>query len=513
MGEIAISPVHNVFKKYREVIYVNPYLMTAPAPVIVENTFIGGVASSLYTAQLLATKLAIDVSRITAFSVLGSDIKCKITGSYVSAQWLSNSLLTYYYDNDNLMTSIGSSAFGKCPNFLDFKFDGVVSLGDFCFEDSNKEVLSFPNVTSTGQYVFFNAKSKSFHLPRCANLGGSASYNNVFNGVPVAGTLIYAHPSLQTNNAGGVDGDLVGRTVRYVTNFTAPNPVTTLASGTIYNTAIQLNFTPPTGSTNAIDYYECYVEGVFKSRINSSGDYVKELNQSVSYNITLISVDIFYNKSILSNILNVSTTNTAWDISNGLVSYYKLNVNSNDSFGVNNGVDTSVTYGVGKVGSSAICNGTTSKTIIGNPVNTQISQGTISCWVKATASGSSYRSVFGKTLAYNIFLVDGILMVYNWGSFGGAGNRSSGVNLNDGLWHHVAFVFESGTANNYLYLDGVLKLTFSWSVSAQNDNVCIGSSNSVQLINASIDEASIHNTKLTLSQINLIYNNGVGITL
>jgi hypothetical protein len=30
MGEIAINPTHNVFKKYKEVIYVNPYLMTAP---------------------------------------------------------------------------------------------------------------------------------------------------------------------------------------------------------------------------------------------------------------------------------------------------------------------------------------------------------------------------------------------------------------------------------------------------------------------------------------------------
>jgi hypothetical protein len=46
--------------------------MTAPAPVIVENTFIGGVASTILP-QLLATKLAIDV-KDTAFSVLGSDM-------------------------------------------------------------------------------------------------------------------------------------------------------------------------------------------------------------------------------------------------------------------------------------------------------------------------------------------------------------------------------------------------------------------------------------------------------
>lgn len=47
------------------------------------NTFIGGVASTITTAGALATKLGIASNRITNFKIVGSDIECSISGSYV----------------------------------------------------------------------------------------------------------------------------------------------------------------------------------------------------------------------------------------------------------------------------------------------------------------------------------------------------------------------------------------------------------------------------------------------
>lgn len=521
MGEIAINPKHNVHKKYRKMNLVNPYIFAPPVVVPVANTFIGGVASTLYSAALLAAKLAIDVSRISAFEVAGSDIKCKITGGYPLLGQIFDGMtsLTYLIDNDGLINAIGGGTFRNTSLSL-LKADGIImeSGGGSTFSGCPLKIWNAPNLknlTTDNSSAFANSSITTLYIPKCETIGTTTGSDSVslFFGLP-SSAIIYTNPLLQTINAGGLEGDLVGipQTVRFVTSLTAPNQVTTLAVGIVYSTAIQLNFTPPS-STNTIDFYECYVNGVFLKILTASGQYITGLLANTAYQLTVIAVDSFYNKSIVSNSVSVSTNNTSAVPLTGLVSYYKLETNSIDSFGTNNGVNTAVTYGVGKIGNSAVFNGTTSKTIIGNPTNFQLSQGTVMCWVKASASGSSYRSIFGKTLAYNIFLVDGFLMVYNWGSFGGAGNRSSGVNLNDGLWHHVVFVFESNTALNYLYIDGILKLTFSWAVLNQTDNVCIGSSNSTQYINASIDEASIYNVKLTQSQIQLIYNNGNGITL
>jgi len=260
------------------------------------NTEIGGVASTISTPALLATKLGIDVSRITNFSIVGSDIKCRITGSYgiPSNAFLSNTSIIYYFDYEGLVTSMGYEV----------------------FKSSTITKSYFPNVTSTDTSVWTSGGGPLMdyvYIPRCTNLGGTVGDNACFVFYYRVKT-IYADPSLATINGGAPDGDIAyaisqGATVRYVTNFTAPNPVTTLSAGTVYNTAIQLNFTPPS-STNAIDYYECYVNGVLQSqKVTASGQYITGLTPSTSYNITLKAVDVFYNKSTVSNSVSATTTN------------------------------------------------------------------------------------------------------------------------------------------------------------------------------------------------------------
>lgn len=480
---------------------VNPYIFALPVD-LTTNTEIGGVASTISTPALLATKLGIDVSRITNFTVVGSDIKCRITGNYtlLAFNFNSSTVITYYDDFDGLVTSIRADTFAG--------------------QTLPMTRLLMPGVTSVlnGNWFFYESIAiKTIYLPICTSFGNTIGNDSTIAHWNATGVKMYVSSFLQTCNSGSPDGDIAtlgsnGVSIVYVTNFTAPNPITNLSAGTTYNTAIQLNFTPPS-STNAIDYYECYVNGVLKNTITASGQYIIGLTPNTFYNITLKAVDIFYNKSIVSNTVSQSTNGVNPAVpTTGLVSYYKLDSNSNDSFGSNNGTDTSVSYVSGKIGNAGSYNGTNSKSNIGNPVNLQLSTGTISCWIKTSGAGGSYRSIFGKTLAYNMFLVDGVLMVYNWSSYGTTGNKSTGINLNDGLWHHIVFVFESGTALNYLYIDGVLKLTFSWGVLNQTDNFCIGSSNSIQYFNGLIDEGSVYNVKLSQSQIQLIYNSGAGLT-
>jgi hypothetical protein len=290
------------------------------------NTFIGGVASSISTPALLATKLAIDVSMITNFSIVGSDIKCKITGSYAIPSFAFNfqqsSIPTYYTDSDFLVTSVGDNAFYATLSMVEreVNFHNAVNIGNSSFSWINSKIFLLKNAATIGNSCFWYKDVPSqielIYIPSCTSLGSTSSDNSVFGNIKT-GAIIYCHPSLATNNAGGEDADIVyartkSCTIRYVTNFTAPNNVTNLSAGTIYNTAVQLNFTPPTGSTNAIEYYECYANGVFKNRITGTAQFILNLTANTSQNITIVAVDIFYNKSLVSNIVTQSTSNYSY---------------------------------------------------------------------------------------------------------------------------------------------------------------------------------------------------------
>jgi hypothetical protein len=267
------------------------------------NTYIGGVSAYLGTPALLATKLGISIVNITNFVVEGSDIKCRITANYsIPGNCFNNDInITYYKDID-----------GKCTSILGYGF-GVGSGGAVFIE------AYFPNVTFVAENGFSCGNGTTpnmdyIYIPRCAVLGASPSTDSAVFGGAYRSFIskLYVDVSLQTVNAGSPDPDLttypsLTGNVVYVTNFTPPNAVSNLTAGTIYNTAIQLNFTPPS-STNTIDFYEVYVNGVFKKKITASGEVVDFLAPITNYNITILAVDIFYNKSLTSNILNVSTT-------------------------------------------------------------------------------------------------------------------------------------------------------------------------------------------------------------
>jgi len=294
------------------------------------NTFIGGVASTITTSGALATKLGIASNRITNFKIVGSDIECRISGSYAipNSAFQDNTDITYYRDYENC-TSIGVFAFYHLTSGLNFKlydlyFENALTIGsDICQVVGAgayplKKAI-FPKATTfLGQRQFFSQKEiETVYIPMVTVLGSTLGNNQIFDFTNyISQKKLYCHPSLATNNAGAPDGDITnaianGWIVRYVTNFTAPSPITNLSVGTTYGTAVQLNFTAPTGSTNAIDYYECYANGVYKNTITGSGQYITGLNLNTTYNIELKPVDILYNKST-SNLIAVTTANISY---------------------------------------------------------------------------------------------------------------------------------------------------------------------------------------------------------
>jgi len=216
-----------------------------------------------------------------------------------------------------IVVLIGGSAFQYTTLITELDLAGVLNSGSYY--ESNINRIIFKNCTTVPAYGFANSGNvKLIYIPNATSLGGTSANNDVFTiggSQGFSGRLLYVHPSLATNNAGAPDGDIAyaisqGATVRYVTNFTAPSPITNLTAGFVYGTAIQLNFTAPS-STNAIDYYEVWQNGVYKNTITASGQYITGLSVNTTYNIELKPVDIFYNKST-SNVVSVTTANISY---------------------------------------------------------------------------------------------------------------------------------------------------------------------------------------------------------
>ncbi len=268
------------------------------------NTYIGGIGGTINTPALLAAKLGIDENRIKLFKVTGVDVECAIIGgsySLLRYAFILDQSITYYIDIDGLNTEI-YQAFINCNNL---------------------KTLCFPNLTSLrgglGGGWLTNQSLIRAYFPRLIYMGETVGQDEVFRSGYRYSDVLYVPDIHRTSNSGNADGDIQryvsngsGASIRYVTNFTPPNPVTNLSVGTIYNTAVQLNFTPPT-SVNGVDFYECYANGKLMNEIKNSGEFISGLTPSTNYNIRIVAVDMFYNKSELSNTLNVSTTSNLSD--------------------------------------------------------------------------------------------------------------------------------------------------------------------------------------------------------
>ncbi|MBV5348626.1 hypothetical protein JZU61_03060, partial [bacterium] len=136
---------------------------------------------------------------------------------------------------------------------------------------------------------------------------------------------------------------------------------------------------------------------------------------------------------------------------------------------------------------------------VGNGTSVKLTQGTLEAWIKTSGSGTN-SNIITKQWAYGLFLYNNVLAIYEWG---GAGFISTGINLADNRWHHVAFSFNSGVSNgSFVYVDGELKLTTKYTVSNQNVSLGIGALTSGgELFTGTIDEVRIWNTLRSQAEI------------
>lgn len=259
---------------------------------LVPNTFIGGMGSSITNKQSLADKLLISASDISYFNIIGNDIEARININYaIPGSSFNGSIITYYRDEGNKVTTLGGNSFYSCKELVLVKFLAATQVGNGGFGYNNSG-------TNPIQKLIFPS----------ATIGSTSGNDNVFINGKVR---VYAKPELETSNAGAPDGDLQhvltngwGGDVMYGYDERKPNTAD-LAASNIYASQLNLAFTIP----NALRYADVFVNGVLHSRIYSLNEAINNLEANTTYQIYLNITDYYYNEGT-SNIINVNTLNT-----------------------------------------------------------------------------------------------------------------------------------------------------------------------------------------------------------
>lgn len=203
----------------------------------------------------------------------------------------------------------------------------------------------------------------------------------------------------------------------------------------------------------------------------------------------------------------------------GLIAYWKMDWNSNESLWLFNGTDTNVSYTTGKIWQSASFNGTNSfisTTLLSSLPTTAVSMfwwvylnATTGCrffwWSNTTASSKAFTPAFNLLSDNKIFWI--IRNVSTWSA-----DIQWTIALSTNTWYHIGCVWDN--SNWYTsYVNWVQDGVNVSPITLGTDNFFIGcSSNNSSYTNWRIDELWIWNRRLTTTEIWYLYNSGSGIT-
>jgi len=202
------------------------------------------------------------------------------------------------------------------------------------------------------------------------------------------------------------------------------------------------------------------------------------------------------------------TTNTN-DYPTTNVAYYKMS-SAADEKGTYNGTASNVNFNVqGKFGNAAEFNGSTSSILLPNTMFNTSGVLSVSVWFKTTET-NGYGIVLANRNGTHTFFIElypnGTLQAGNWQ--GGTYNISTTSTVNDGNWHHYAYVNNSGAIS--VYLDGVLEntgtQTFLNQTYTNGNQIGNYDINNSEAFDGSIDQVRIFSSALNATQVTQLYN-------
>lgn len=276
------------------------------------NIFIGGVSAIVPDIASLATRFNIPESSISNFTIVGTNVFCRINIDFnLPPNCFQNvGALTYLIASEGNITSIGTSLTGNdfqlfgTPNCNHVISEKVLCCGRQAMQNNGERRPYYPLLYRLGNVTFRAHTIDRGYFPSLTEVHVNA-FDTVNNR---AGQKIYVNPYLATSNAGGVDPGIQnfitrGGTVIWVMNFNKPGKVTGLS----VSTAGVVTLTPPS-SLNTLDFYEVQIDDgtnnpvhlytTFKE-ITASGQSVGAL--AVGTKVKVRACDIYWNRGEFSD--------------------------------------------------------------------------------------------------------------------------------------------------------------------------------------------------------------------
>jgi len=219
--------------------------------------------------------------------------------------------------------------------------------------------------------------------------------------------------------------------------------------------------------------------------------------------------------------MKVSLYKTKYFADANLVSYWRMEGNSNDSKSTNHGTDTDMTYGTsyGIFEQGASFNGSTSRINLPN-VSALKPTGyfTISAWfiqASPTAVVMIYQSYSQVTYICGIRLdiVSGLLRLISGKNTADYGAAQTTIIASDDKWHHAAGVWDGSYL--YIYLDGLEAAKSAWTYAPayiETHNVIIGCRNigsgNDRFYNKYLDDIAVFSRALSATEIGELFDYG-----
>lgn len=208
-------------------------------------------------------------------------------------------------------------------------------------------------------------------------------------------------------------------------------------------------------------------------------------------------------------------------LSTNLQAYWKFDETSGDAIDSKNGntaVNTSVTYGSGKLNNCAIYNGSAYHTVADNSTLKPTNAISISMWVNITST-SSYQMLLAKgenagdTRSYEVRCFGTTTQLEMQMRAGGGSyiQFRTTTALTTGVWYHVLFT-RTGTTNA-IYINGIQETLAANTTNAGNidystDSLWFGQRNGSLRFNGKLDEVSLFDTALTAENAKELSNSG-----
>ena len=176
----------------------------------------------------------------------------------------------------------------------------------------------------------------------------------------------------------------------------------------------------------------------------------------------------------------------------------------------NNGTLTNApTYSIVN-GGELLFNGTNQFVNCGNAASLQITTGTIGAWIKANNTNSSYNGIVVKQYAWSLFVLNNVLVAYDWGN---SATRTTGVTVGNNTWTNVAMSFTEtvGTPSNNItiYVNGSSVLTSTIKHSSNSTALAIGDGavpSSNQNFGGNISQVTVYNRALSATEVTQNYD-------